>query len=524
MPAFHPSKHPGAPAGAPQPCSSCEHPRSDDEKVPQTIVSLVAPPLLLWSAVAAAHAATITVNPGQSIQTAVNQAKAGDVVLVKAGTYNQKVLFNGRSGAAGAFITLRGEAGAIVDGTGVATSGREGLVTIRNSNYVQVENLTVTGLITDDHERTPVGILVEGSGSNIQIVGNDIHHIQHTSTCAESDSCLVGAHGLAVFGTSSAGITDVRIENNRVHDNVLQASEALVVNGNVNRFEVLFNDVYDNNNIGYDFIGYEGECGGCGENDRVRNGIVRGNRAANNSTTTNPWYNFDGSAAGFYVDGGRYIVFERNVSTRNDIGFEFASEHPGKATEDILMTNNFVVLNRDAGLSLGGYESDLGAARRIKVNNNSFYKNKGFGSEITLQYKVIDSSFNNNVIFGASTIAESYIASPGGSSGNTWGRNLWWAPSTSSSRGIPGTTVFQDPRYVAPDQGNLRLQGTSPAINQGSLGAALTGWSSPLWTSYYSSGSIPANGNRDYDGQQRLEGGTIDLGADEYGTTAGTAR
>ena len=493
------------------------------KKVPQTIATPVALSMLLSCVAGAAHAATITVAPGQSVQAAVNAAKAGDVVLLQKGTHNQKVLIEGKSGAAGSFITLRGEAGAIIDGKSVVTTDREGLVTIRDSKYIRVENLTVTGLATNDPERMPVGILVEGSGSNIQIVGNEIHDIRHTATCAESDDCQMGAHGLAVYGTSAAGITDVRIERNKVHDNVLQASEALVLNGNVNRFEVLFNDVYDNNNIGYDFIGYEGECDGCGENDRVRNGIVRGNRAANNSTTTNPWYSFKGSAAGFYVDGGRYIVFERNIATRNDLGFEFASEHPGKATEDILMTNNFVYLNRDGGLALGGYDADRGAARRIRVNNNSFYRNKGFASEITLQYKVIDSSFNNNAIYGASTIADSYIASPGGSSGNTWGRNLWWAPSTSSSRGIPGTTLFQDPRYVAPDTGNLRLQATSPAIGQGTLGAAVTGWSSPLWTTYYPSGSIPANGNRDYDGQQRVEGGSIDLGADEYGTTAGTA-
>jgi hypothetical protein len=493
------------------------------KKVPQTIAAPATLSMLLSCVVGAAHAATITVDPGQSIQGAVDRARAGDVVLVRAGTYNQKVLFEGRNGAAGAFITLRGETGAVIGGKDVAISGREGLVTIRNSKYIRVENLTVAGLATSDPEGMPVGILVEGGGANIQIVGNDIHDIRHTSTCAESDDCQTGAHGLAVYGTTAAGITDVRIERNKVYNNVLQASEALVVNGNVNRFEVLFNDVHDNNNIGYDFIGYEGECDGCGETDRARNGIVRGNRAANNSTTTNPWYSYKGSAAGFYVDGGRYIVFERNVSTRNDLGFEFASEHPGKATEDILMTNNFVYLNRDVGLALGGYDAGRGEARRIRVNNNSFYKNKGFGSEIMLQYKVIDSSFDNNVIYGASTIADSYMASPGGSSGNTWGKNLWWAPSTSSSRGIPGATVFQDPRYVAADTGNLRLQAASPAIGQGTLGAAVTGWSSPLWTAYYPSGAIPANGNRDYDGQQRVEGGTIDLGADEYGTTAGTA-
>lgn len=465
--------------------------------------------------VSPAQAITITVSPGQSIQAAVNTANAGDTVRVLAGTYAQKVLISGKSGSATAFITLKADAGVILSGSGLAPTGREGLITIKNSNYVRVEGFDVTGL-TSSGGNTPVGILIEGNGSNLQIVNNKIHGIKNTSTC--KDPCAVGAHGLAVFGKNATGVTDLLVQGNEVYQNVLQASEALVINGNVDRFEVLNNNVHDNNNIGFDFIGYEGECSGCGENDRVRNGLVRGNRAQNNSSATNPWYGGEGSAGGFYVDGGRNIIFDRNISTGNDIGFEFASEHSGKATEDILMINNLVYANKEAGLSLGGYSSGAGQARRINVHNNSFYKNQGWGTEVVLQYKVIDSRFSNNIFSGKGTVAENYLVEGSGHSNNVWGINLWWG-SNSSANNLPGTRVVADPRYTAPASGNLNLLNTSPAINVGATGSALTTWSSPLWTRYFPSGAIPLNGTQDINGQARVEG-IIDLGADEYGTAA----
>jgi len=471
--------------------------------------------LLLAAQLGTAHAATITVSPGQSIQTAVNGAVAGDTVRVLAGTYTQKVLVANKSGTASAPITIKANPGVVLKGgSGVTPSGRQGLITIRNANHVRVEGFEVTGFTSGSSSATPVGILIEGSGAGLQIVDNKIHGIKHTSTC--KDPCAVGAHGLAVFGTTSAGITDLLVQGNEVYQNVLQASEALVINGNVDRFEVLNNHVHDNNNIGFDFIGFEGECSGCGDKDRARNGIVRNNRAVNNSSSTNPWYGGEGSAAGFYVDGGRYIVFDGNTSTGNDLGFEFASEHAGKATEDIVMSNNVVYKNREVGLTVGGYDAGLGAARRIHVHNNSFYKNQGWGTEIVFQHKVIDSRFSNNVFFGTGPAADNYLNEGSGHSGNVWGTNLWWGTNASGGS-LPGVRVLADPRFIAPESGNLNLQATSPAIGVGATGAALTTWTSPLWSRYFAGGAIPVNGVTDINGQARIEG-TIDLGADEYGS------
>jgi len=55
-----------------------------------------------------------------TIQAGLNAAQPGDTVEVRAGTYNERVTFP-RSGTAGKYITLRGEPGAIIDGTGCST-------------------------------------------------------------------------------------------------------------------------------------------------------------------------------------------------------------------------------------------------------------------------------------------------------------------------------------------------------------------------------------------------------------------
>jgi hypothetical protein len=464
-----------------------------------------------------AYSQTI-VNPGSSIQAAVNSATPGTTIRVTAGTYTEKVLFSSKSGTSGNYITLKADAGVVLTGTGLSPSGRQGLITITNSSYVRIEGFEIKDFITSGGN-TPCGILVQGSGTKVQIVNNKIHNIRNNSTCA--DPCGEGAHGLAVYGTSSsASITDILVEGNEIYGNVLQASESLVINGNVDRFEVLNNHVHDNNNIGFDFIGFEDECSGCGNNDRVRNGIVRGNTATNNSTTTNPWYNNESSSGGFYVDGGQYIVFERNISTGNDIGFEFASEHASKATEDIVMMNNFIYNNREVGIALGGYESGLGEARRIQVYNNSFYKNKGWGTEVTLQFKVKNCQFANNIFFGEGTAAASYESIGTGNTGNTWGTNIWWGTSNAST-GLPGTKILQNPLYVAPTTGNLRIQSTSPAINVGAVAPVITTWTSSIWDVYFPpTGDIPPNGLTDFDGGSRIES-TIDLGADEYASGSG---
>jgi Periplasmic copper-binding protein (NosD) len=69
------------------------------------------------AAAAAAGGSTIVVNPGQSIQAAVNQAQTGDTVLVKPGVYKQSVMIRTDG------ITLRGS-GDFLGGTVIKPPAR----------------------------------------------------------------------------------------------------------------------------------------------------------------------------------------------------------------------------------------------------------------------------------------------------------------------------------------------------------------------------------------------------------------
>ena len=61
-----------------------------------------------------ARAATATVLPGQSVQTAFNNATAGDMIIIKAGVYNEDLTLNKN-------LDVRPESGAVVSLTGNLT-------------------------------------------------------------------------------------------------------------------------------------------------------------------------------------------------------------------------------------------------------------------------------------------------------------------------------------------------------------------------------------------------------------------
>ena len=53
-----------------------------------------------------------------TVAAGVGAAQAGDRVTVRAGIYNEAVAFSRSGSAAAGFITLQGDPGAILDGTG----------------------------------------------------------------------------------------------------------------------------------------------------------------------------------------------------------------------------------------------------------------------------------------------------------------------------------------------------------------------------------------------------------------------
>ena len=416
-----------------------------------------------------------------SVAAGVAAAQPGDTIRVRAGLYPEAVSF-GRSGSAAAgFITLRGETGAILDGTGRSGAG----ITIRSRSYIRVVGMTIQGFLSG----TPMGISVSGSSSYIELLDNLVHHIENPTG---------NAHGIACYGDAATPISNLIVAGNEIRNCRLGQSEALVLNGNLDGFIVAANLVHDNDNIGIDFIGFEG-TGPAGQ-DQARNGICVDNVVYNNSSATNPTYGGERSAGGIYVDGGRDIVIERNWIDNCDIGVEVGCEHAGRTTQGITVRNNFISRGYLGSILLGGYAANRGSVVDVVVANNTTYRSTDV--ELELQYNCDRIGIRNNIFYARA--GQAYISNGGGNNLDiTVDHNLYYGASSTSPGSFPDAHArFVDPLLAGP-YADLHLLAGSPAIDAGiDLGNDAAGQ--------------PLSGAFDIDGRSRVLGSAINLGAHEY--------
>jgi parallel beta-helix repeat protein len=418
--------------------------------------------------------------PYKTIASAMAKAKAGTTILVRPGIYKENIVFS-TSGTPDAYLTLEGQPGAIIDGTRM--NGVEPLVTIRDTSYVRIKGFEIRNLKPRSIDVIATGILVVGAAAGVQILNNKIHDIW-----ASSRASNVNAHGINVLGDTNPGITNILISGNEIYNMKTGWSENLTLNGNVDGFEVSFNSIHDNNNIGIDIAGGYGE-GPVGF-DYARNGIVSGNNVYNINSSTNPAYKGVRAAGGIYIDGGQSVTIERNRVDNSDIGIELASEEPGKVTKDIVVRNNFVSRSYQGNIQIGGYDLERGSAKNISIVNNTTFGAKS--GEIVVQFNSSSITIKNNILF-ASADSE-YIAQWGSNnSAINVSNNIYYGANTTSIGVWPDTLAkFVNPLLIN-GYIDMHLQKLSPAKDMG----------------------ISANhGDLDFDGQTRING-TVDIGADE---------
>jgi hypothetical protein len=438
-----------------------------------------------------------------------------------AGTYNEKVNINVSGSAAFGYITFQnyGSDTVIMDGTGLSVSGSASMLNIDSKSYIRIKGLQVCNLKTSTKGAVPMGIFITGTAGNIEIRSNYIHHIANTAAIAAGGSGR-DAHGLAVYGTSGiTPISNLVIDGNEIAFCTLGSSESMVVNGNVDGFQITNNVVHDNDNIGIDCIGFEGTAPA---NDQTRNGLVRGNTVYNITSYSNPSYGTGIMAAdGIYVDGGRDIIIERNLVHHADIGIEVASEHSGKTTTGVTVRNNLIYKCSYTGLAFGGYTSTVGWTSGCVFENNTLIQNDTSNSwtgDILVQQSH-DNVVRNNIIYtSAQNVA---MTNPFGSTrsyNNTFDYNLYFTPGGSgaaifnwnnkdyysfaayrSGSGQDVHSIFADPLFANLALFDIRLQLGSMAVDAGD----------PNYP--------PALDVQDLYGKLRLSGAGIDIGASEYG-------
>src|SRR5579859_2308413 len=431
--------------------------------------------------------------PWRTVQHAADTARAGATVYVRGGVYEELVNINASGNATDGYITFSSDPGdaAVLDAEHITPSGRTGIVTIHNQSYVRIEGFEIRNYRTAEHRIAPLGISVMGAGSHIELLKNNVHHIENNFQGRDKPGSGGNGFGIAVYGTDAkTPISDLVIDGNEVHHLKTGSSESLVVNGNVTHFRITHNVVHDNNNIGIDIIGFERTAPDPAV-DQARDGIVSQNLVYNITSKGNPAYREDESSDGIYVDGGTRVLIEQNIIHDVDFGIELASEHQNRATSYVTARNNLIYRCHTAGISIGGYAPERGHTEHCTVVNNTLYDDdtSATGSgEFQMQWNMADDIFENNIVYAGSRcliavnksqldknkppaiIDHNLYYCPSGTQASTWG-----GASTAvtgfdkyiAATGNDRNSHFLDPHFVNPARNDFHLQSDSPGLAAG---------------------------------------------------------
>ena len=457
--------------------------------------------------------------PWRTVQHAADTVRAGSTVNVRGGIYEELVSVNASGNASDGFITFRSYAGetAILDAAHFTPSARQAVLTIHNQSYVRIEGFEIRNFHTAEHRLTPLGISVMGACSHIELLKNNVHHIEQTFDGRDGPGHGANGFGIAVYGTDAkTPISELVIDGNEVHHLKTGSSESLVVNGNVTNFRITHNVVHDNNNIGIDVIGFERTAPDPAV-DQARDGVVSGNLVYNITSKGNPAYQNEENSDGIYVDGGTRILIEQNVMHDVDFGIELASEHKDRATSYITARNNLIYHCHTAGVSIGGYAPERGHTDHSTVINNTLYDNdtSGTGSgEFQMQWNMADDIFANNIVYAGSrcliavnksqvdkkqppvTIDHNLYYCASGAKASLWEESsdhLTGFDNYVQSTGNDRHSSFLDPYFVDAAAHDFHLRPDSPAIGAGTVAG------------------VPV-GELDLDGSTRVKPGKIDIG------------
>eukprot|EP00903_Cladosiphon_okamuranus_P003589 g3587.t1 len=344
--------------------------------------------------------------PWGSLAVAVEHLQAGDSLYLRGGTYHERLVLKGLKGGEKKPVLIRNFANEKVVLSGarlrVPEGGRTGLVEIRNCDHLHLRGLEVTDFRTTSAKAIPCGIQIEGKGKGIRVENCEVRRIEQNSPAENANG-----FGICVYGYLSTPIEDFVMKGNRIHHLRTGQSESVVLNGNVVDFLVRGNRVNNCNNIGIDFIGYEGTAP---EGfDRARDGLCTENVVHDIDSSLNPGYggSFTGgggdrSAAGIYVDGGTGIQITRNEVYACNFGIELASEHSGKSTDMIEVSNNLIRNNHGPGIIMGGYDSKRGRTAECVISNNTIFRNdtdRTYGGQIGIQFYFEKNKIVNNIIW-----------------------------------------------------------------------------------------------------------------------------
>lgn len=176
-------------------------------------LKLLASILIIFMISGPAISAIITVNPGESIQAAIDKASSGDIIKINSGTYKENIDINKR-------LTLQG----IDNGNGKPTisSGNgdnNGVITL------SAGGCSICGLLIDGLENNALTILSNSNNVSDNIISGDNCRVYLNKTKFNNISNnIIDIGGIRHHGILLLRSFNNTIENNTILSNGLMAS------------------------------------------------------------------------------------------------------------------------------------------------------------------------------------------------------------------------------------------------------------------------------------------------------------
>ena len=329
--------------------------------------------------------------PLKKIQTGINKLNAGDKLIIKAGTYKEKLSIK-NTGSKDKPITITTSGTVKIDGDkkgGILLKVKSG------AKYVTIKNLTFQNL----RGKEARGISLEPNTKNITIETCNFTNI----TCPKPSKDTANAIYFDGSGKSDGtAIEQIIIKNCKLSKVCPGWSEGISVDGNCKSITIDgVTSTADGakTNIAICICGNDKETNSVNSVNRPRGVIVKN---CNVSGCKSP---YGQDAYGIYVDGAYDVTIESNTVSNSEGGIEVGSEKKnssfsGKETQNVTVQNN-TINNCLRGMYIGGdkEESKSGYAYNITVNNNTLNNcGKGTKYEIVTFDRCNKVSFSNNTI------------------------------------------------------------------------------------------------------------------------------
>lgn len=364
----------------------------------------------------------------KTIQKSFDAAVAGSTVMIKGGTYYEQltVRVSGTAGNPVTFTNYNSEQ-VIIDGS--KNSGTT-ILTITDKSYLVFSNLTVQHITKNNAVGIQLSASKNGGVNTVTFRNVAVKTINWTSNASTIPNSNQNSQPFIAYGfgaTQANAITNLIVDSCEFSNNVTGFSESLSLDGNIDGFTITNNKVHDNTNIGIAAIGHYGVSSNSTV-DQSRNGLIRGNRCYNNVSDY-------ATSAGIYVDGGKDIKIDRNITYQNGYGIEVGHEENGTAS-NITVINNLIYLNEVTGIAIGGYDSGTsGQVTNSVFRNNTLFKNNtnNDGSGEFYITKASNCTIGNNVFYTNSENTLFSLENISPQTGNIIDYNTWYTPSGNAS-------------------------------------------------------------------------------------------